>query len=348
VRDGEKGFSLRVGGGLSTEPHLAVKLNAFVRWNQVLPVLKAATEVFREADCLRENRERARLKYLFLRHGWTPESFLQQVEQRLGYSLEPAAAEYVPADVFRDHTGVHPQKQAGLSYVGASVLRGRITPEQMRTAADLADRYGNGELRTTNTQNLVIINVPNFKTGAVVQKLEAAGLHVEASNFWRGAVACTGSEFCKLAITETKAFTRWLVEELDERLPGFDQQLRINVTGCPNSCGQHRLADIGLEGKKIKVNGLMTDAYYFCLGGSVGEGAAFARPVGFRCAAEETPEAIERLLRRYLVEREPEENLRRFFARYSEDELRAFLAGREQEAVLRDPSPGRPSHELEA
>jgi len=348
VRGGEKGFSLRVGGGLSTEPHLAVRLDAFVPWGQVLPVVKAVTGLFREADCLRENRERARLKYLFLRNGWTAESFLREVERRLGSRLAPAGEERIPADAFRDHTGVLPQKQPGLSYVGAAVLRGRITPEQMRVAADLSERHGTGDLRTTNTQNLVVINVARAAAGLVAGGLEAAGLHVEASAFWRGAVACTGSEFCKLAITETKSYTRWLVEELEERLPAFDQQLRINVTGCPNSCGQHRLADIGLEGKKVKVNGRMADAYYFCLGGAVGEGAGFARPVGYRCPADQTPEAIERLLREYLERRLPGENLRRFFARHSETELRVFLAGREQEAVLRDPSPGRPSHELEA
>ena len=347
-RNGVKGFSIRVGGGLSTEPHLAVRLNAFVRPEQVVPVLKAVTETFRDADCLRDSRERARLKYLFLKYGWTPETFLREIERRMGYSLEAAAEERVPSGVFRDHTGVHPQKQPGLSFVGASVLRGRITPLQMRVAADLAERFGTGDLRTTNTQNLVIINVPNGVTAKVVSGLEGAGLHVEASNFWRGAVACTGSEFCKLAITETKAFTRWLVEELQDRMPEFDQQIRINVTGCPNSCGQHRLADIGLEGKKIKLRGVMTDAYYFCLGGSVGEGAGFARPVGYRCAAEETPDAIERLLREYLLRRRRGESLRRFLARHGESDLRAFLAGQDQEPVFRGPSPGRPSHELEA
>jgi sulfite reductase (ferredoxin) len=254
----------------------------------------------------------------------------------------------VPADIFRDHSGVHPQKQSGLCYVGAAVLRGRVTPKQMMAAADLADRHGTGDLRTTNTQNLVIINVPTAETSQVVAGLQAVGLHVEASTFWRGAVACSGTEFCKLAITETKSYTRWLVEELEERLPGFDQQIRINVTGCPNSCGQHRLADIGLEGKKMKVNGRMTDAYYFCLGGAVGQGAAFARPIGYRCTAEDSPESIERLMREYLRRRMPGENLRRFFARHADAELRAFLAGEEQEAALRDPSPGRPSHELEA
>src|SRR5215469_6816648 len=194
VRDGEPGFSLRVGGGLSTEPHLAVRLDAFIQVNQAIPVLKAVSEIFRESDVLRENRERARLKYLFLRHGWTAASFLREIEQRLGFPLEPAATERVPSDVFRDHVGVHQQKQPGLFYVGASVLRGRITPAQMRAAADLADSYGSGELRTTNTQNLVLINVPREKTQPVALGLERAGLHVEASTFWRGAVACTGTE----------------------------------------------------------------------------------------------------------------------------------------------------------
>src|SRR5579871_121595 len=271
----EIGFSVRVAGGLSTETHLAVRLNAFVPWEQVVPVSKAVSELFRDASVLRENRERARLKYLFIQHGWTAESFLEEVERKLGYKLDPAAPEQAPNDVFRDHVGVHPQKQPGLFYVGASVLRGRLTPQQLEAAADLAERYGNGELRTTIAQNLVIVNVPAEKTRNVAQGLEAAGLHVAASAFWRGAVACSGSEFCKLAITETKAFTHWLVEELEERLPAFDQHLKLNVTGCPNSCGQQRIADIGLEGKKIKVEGRTSDAYYFCLGGAVGEHAGF-------------------------------------------------------------------------
>ena len=136
--------------------------------------------------------------------------------------------------------------------------------------AGLATRYGNGQLRTTVMQNLVVVNVPANKARELARELEAIGLPVEGSAFWRGAIACTGSEFCKLAITETKGFTRWIVDELEERLPGFDQQLKLHVTGCPNSCGQHWIADIGMEGKKIKHEGKLEDAYYFCVGGSVG------------------------------------------------------------------------------
>lgn len=346
-REGEAGFSVRVGGGLSTEPHLAVRLNAFVRWHQVLPVAKAVTEIFRDSSVLREHRERARLKYLFLQQSWTAETFLRELERRLGYELDPAVPEHPPADVFRDHAGAHPQKQPGLVYIAAAVLRGRVTPEQMRCAADLAEQYGSGDLRTTGAQNLVIVNVPQQHTEKVAETLQSVGLHVAASSFWRGAVACTGTEFCKLAITETKSFTRWLVGELEERLPGFDQQLKLNVTGCPNSCGQHRIADIGLEGKKLKVNGQMRDAYYFCLGGAVGEHAGFARPAGYRCLAEEVPEAIERLLRSYLLRRSGAESLRAFFARHSEAELRAFLAGESLPPVSRDPAPGRAPYGVE-
>ncbi len=343
----EIGFSVRVAGGLSTDPHLAVRLNAFVAWDQVVPVAQAVSGLFRDAAPLRENRERARLKFLFLNHGWTAESFLSEVERRLGFKLDPAVPEEIPADIFRDHAGVHPQKQPGLFYVGAAVLRGRISPEQMRAAAGLAEKYGTGDLRATITQNLVIVNVPKEHTSAVVLGLQTAGLQVAASPFWRGAVACTGTEFCKLAITETKSFTRWLVEEMENRLPVFDQPLKLNVTGCPNSCGQHRIADIGLEGKKLKVNGQLADAYYFCLGGAVGEYAGFGRPVGYRCPAAEVPDAIERLLREYLERRHAGENLRRFFARHSEEQLRTFLAGQALAAVPRDPAPGRVPHGAE-
>ena len=332
----EVGFSLRVAGGLSTEPYLGARLDAFVRWNQVVPVIKGIAELFRDSEVLREHRERARLKFLFLRHGWTAERFLGELHERIGFKLDPAVEEHPPEDVYRDHVGIHAQKQSGLSYVGAVVLRGRITAEQMQTAADLAERYASGELRATNMQNLLAVNVPTLNAEPLAAELNAIGLRAGGSAFARGTVACSGTEFCKLAITETKSFSRWLVEELEERLPGFDQHLKLHVTGCPNSCGQHWIADVGIEGKKIKVNDRMVDAYYFCVGGALGLNQATARPVGYRCAATEVPEALERLLGRFLAEREPGENLRHFFARHSDTELREFLAGEAIAAVARD------------
>ena len=343
----EVGFSLRVGGGLSAEPYLASRLNAFIRWNQVLPTIRGIAELFRDSDQLREHRERARLKFLFLRHGWTKEDFQRELERRVGFCFDPAQEEHAPDDVYRDHVGIYPQKQQGLFYVGASVLRGRISAEQMQAAADLAERFADGHLRTTNMQNLIVVNVPQANTAALAKEFEGLGLRVAASPFWRGAIACSGTEFCKLAITETKSFSRWLVEELEERLPQFDQDLKLHVTGCPNSCGQHWIADIGIEGKKIKQDGRLVDAYYFCLGGAVGLHQGTARPIGYRCPASEVPDAIERLLRTYLEDRLPEENLRKFFARHNDTDLRGFLAGQVLEAVARDLSPGRVPHGLE-
>ncbi len=341
---GEIGFSLRVGGGLSTDPHLGVRLDSFVRWREVVPVVRAVSEIFRDSDGLRQNREKARLKFLFINGGWTATRFLDELQRRLGFALEPGVPDSPPDDVARDHVGIHKQRQADRYYVGLPVLRGRLTATQMRAVADLADRHGSGQLRTTTTQNLLVLDVPRARAGALARDVEALGFPLDASQFRRGTVACTGTEFCKLALTETKSFSRWLVEELEARLPGFDRHVRIHVTGCPNSCGQHWIADVGIEGKKLKIDGALVDAYYFCLGGAVGRHQAVARPVGYRVAASEVPAAIERLLRQYLADRSQDESFREFTARHSDEELRAFLADELVAAVERDVPAGRPPH----
>ncbi|MBI3078391.1 MAG: nitrite reductase [Deltaproteobacteria bacterium] len=346
-RDGEARFSVRVGGGLSTEPHLGLKLDGVARWSQATAVVRGITEIFRESKSLRENREKARLKYLFLEQGWTAASFQEELEQRMGFPLEPAIPEEPPADIYRDHVGVHRQKQDGLFYVGVAVLRGRITAEQLHAVADLAARYGSGELRTTNMQNLLILNVPARRVDRLVRELESAGLRVGASSFWRGTIACTGSEFCKLALTETKGYARWVVEELERRLPGFSQQVKLHITGCPNSCGQHWIADIGLQGVRVKTGGQMVDGYYFCVGGAVGRHQAVARKVGYRTPATGVPAAVERLLRRYLEHRHDGENFRAFCARHTDAELRAWLAGGEVEGIPAPEPSGRLPHGIE-
>ncbi len=349
----EVGYTLRVGGGLSAEPHMALRLPAFVQQDQALAVAVASCEIFREQTELRENRTRARLKYLFMRHGWTAESFLAALEQKLGYQLDPPPesathdAEQIPDDIYRDHVGVTPQAQEGMSSVGASVLRGRLSGDQLQRLAELAEDFGNGEIRTTIMQNFVLPNIPNGRVQDLIAELGRMDLRVEVSPFWRGAIACTGTEFCKLAITETKGFARWLVDELEERLPAFDQQIKLHVTGCTNSCGQHWIADIGLEGKKLKVDGRSVDAFFFCVGGSVGRYAKPARPLGYRAAATDVPEAIERMLRAYVTDRQPGEDLRAWFGRTPDEILRANLTGTTPDKlpppVERDPPPaGRP------
>jgi sulfite reductase (ferredoxin) len=337
----EIGYTLRVGGGLSTEPHLGVRIPAFIPQDKAYAAVEAVLQIFKEQAELRENRTRARIKYLFMRHGWTAETMLQAIEAKLGYKLDPSPidADIVPDDVYRDHIGVTPQLQPGLSAVGASVMGGRLSGDQLIQLADLAEQFGDGHLRATIMQNIILVNVPNARTRDLVHALGEIGLHVEVTPFWRGAIACTGTEFCKLAIAETKAFSKWLTGEMEDRLPGFDQQIKLHVTGCTNSCGQSWIADIGLEGKKIKKDGKMVDAFYFCVGGAVGKYAAIARQIGYRAAAEDCPEAIERLLRAYLAARQPGEDLRAYFARHDDDSLRAQLAGTFVPSVERDPPP---------
>jgi sulfite reductase (ferredoxin) len=196
-------------------------------------------------------------------------------------------------------------------------------------------------------QNILILGIPRASADTVRHAVADQGLTLEGSPFSRGTVACTGSEFCKLALTETKGFARTLVDDLERRLPGFDQHLKIHITGCPNSCGQHWIADLGIEGKKLRVDGEMVDAYYFCVGGGLGRNATPARPVGYRVAAAEVPAAIERLLRVYLKGRGSAETFREFCARHSDEALRGFLAGGALAAVARDASPGRVPHAVE-
>jgi sulfite reductase (ferredoxin) len=346
-RTGEVGFSLRVGGGLSTDPHLGRRLDVFVRPDEVPAVVRGVAEVFRDSDVLREHREKARLKFLFLQHGWTEARFQEELERRLGFALAPGVAEAPPPEGLRDHLGVRAERREGFYSVGVPVLRGRLGAAQLRAVADAAETYGSGRVRTTAMQNLVVLDVPRAHLAGVAQAAATAGLPLGVSPFARGTVACTGTEFCKLALTETKGFAQRLVADLEARLPGFDDHVTLHVTGCPNSCGQHWIADIGLEGKKLKLDGRLVDAYYFCVGGAAGGHAAIARPIGYRVPSFEVAPAIERLVRAYLAQRLPGERFRAFCARHDDVELRALLAGVETVAVERDPSPGPVPHAVE-
>ena len=231
-------------------------------------------------DCARIATS-ARMKYLFLKEGWTAESFLAELQSRLDFTLLPGVPEQVPDDIFRDHAGIHPQRQPGLSYVGASVLRGRLTGDQLLAAAELAERFGSGALRTTVSQNLIFIDIPNQKTAELAQRTEA-----RSACKWKDRTSGAAPSPARALSSASWRSRRpralragwWMSWKSGCR--EFDQQLGCNVTGCPNSCGQHWIADIGIEGKKIKHEGKLTDAYYFCLGGAVGQHAAIARPVG--------------------------------------------------------------------
>jgi sulfite reductase (ferredoxin) len=325
-RGDEIGFHVRVGGGLSTRPHLAVRLNAFLQPEQVRDVCEALVGIFRDSDELRRNRAKARFKFVLISGKYNADTLLEEVERRIGYKLSPAADEVIPEGL-RDHVGINPQKQPGLFYAGFSVSSGRASPEMIRKVADIADEFGDGTIRTTAMQNIVVLNVPAAKVDGLRRTAADAGLHLEGSPFQRGTVSCTGSEFCKLAITETKALSIRLAQELERRMPDFGEHISIHLAGCPNACGQHWIADIGLQGVLIKDNGVEHEGFDILLGGGLGVESAFATRTKVRARATDLPDVLTRLLTEFKETRVQEEPFRKWAVREGADRLRVALGG---------------------
>ena len=324
--NGEAGFDLRVGGGLSTQPHMAQRLNAFVPPDKVVDVCRRIGEIFR--DCgYRERRTHARLKYLV--SDWGAEKFREELEKRLGYKLPDADPDFTePEAHVRDYLGVHEQKD-GLMLIGVTVLVGRTNGGQLHRAAELAEKYGSGNVRLTRGQNFIIPNVPRENVERLKEELAGIGFQVEPSEFRKGCVSCTGKEFCALAITETKAFAAQLARELEAEME-MPYPIRLNVNGCPNSCGQHHVAEIGLLGCQTVVDGEKTDAYTICLGGGLGKEASFAEQVLRRVPVAEVKEHLVNLLNVFIERRNSDESLRSFCKRHDKDELAAMLRGEAQ------------------
>src|SRR5215472_6049149 len=295
--DGTAGFDLWVGGGLSTNPMLAKRLGAFVTPDQVPEVWAGVTGLFRDYG-YRRLRSRARLKFLVA--DWGPEKFRQVLEREyLGFALPDGPAPPPPAAGSRDHVGVHRQKN-GLYYVGVAPHTCRTSGTQLWHVADLAESFGSGRVRTTIEQKLLIIDVPEENVAPLVTELETIDLPARPPVFRRSTMACTGIEFCKLAIVETKQRARDLYYELDKRLPDFDTPISINVNGCPNSCARFQLADIGLKGSIVDGE----EGFQVHLGGSLGADPAFGRKIrGLKVTADALPDYVERLLRSYLDDR---------------------------------------------
>lgn len=325
--DGVVGFHVRVGGGLSTRPHLAVLLPAFVHAEQVPQVVETITAIFRDSDELRVNRAKARMKFLFVHHGWTAESFLAEIERRLGFKLDALAEEHPPEGHYRDHLGIHPQKQPGLSYAGYSVVSGRISTDQLRGLATIADEFGDGSLRLSTMQNILITNVRTERGAELLERSRALGVALDGSPFQRGTASCTGSEYCKLALTETKLFSIRLAQELEERLPGFTDTVKLHVAGCPNSCGQHPIADVGLQGVLLNQGGTQVEGFDFFVGGGLGKNSTLGHRVGFRAPADEVPEVLERLFSAYVAEKHDGESIRSWTSRVGDAGVKTVLAG---------------------
>jgi len=321
--DGRVGFHVRVGGGLSTRPHASKRLDAFIAPEDVVAVAEAIAAIFRDSDELRVNRAKARLKFLFLSHGYTAERFLAEIQERLGRGLPRAVDEVIPDGRIRDHVGVHPQKHPGTSYAGFSIVSGRISTDQLRSIARFAEDYGDGGIRTTAMQNIAVTGVDDAHVPTLRHDAALAGLPLSGSAFQRGTLSCTGSEFCKLALVETKRFSIDLAAEMERRLPGFSERIRLYVTGCPNSCGQHWIADVGLQG--VTIDG--EEGFDVFVGGGVGRKAQFARRVGYRALARDVPAALERLLSRFTGDQRDGESFQAWAARAGDATLKAALQG---------------------
>ena len=332
-KDGVVGYDVWVGGGLGASARMGRRLDLFVLPDEAAEVCRAITEIFRD-EGNRTKRTRARIKFLV--DEWGVERIRAEVEQRLGRSFPTSVEPADPVDPHRDHLGIHPQVQAGLYYLGATTLRGRFTGDQMIAVADIADRFGSGALRCTNRQNIVVLDVPDAQVDEAAASLRDLGLPTEASTFRRGVISCTGMEFCKLAIVETKERAAELIEHLERRVGDVPGSLRINLNGCPNACAQYQVADIGLQGGIARLpDGRRVQGFILHIGGRLGEDAGFARRVASKAMpADDARYAVERIVRAYAGERPADGTFAEWAAGQSDGRL-AALAG---VAVAREPA----------
>ncbi|TCI99827.1 nitrite/sulfite reductase [Aeromicrobium sp. IC_218] len=314
------GWDLWVGGGLSTNPMLAQRLGAWIPDAEVPEVWAAVAGVFRDYG-YRRLRSRARIKFLVA--DWGPEKFRQVMEDE--YLQRPMIDGPSPElpEVPGDHVGVHRQKD-GRFYIGAAPVVGRVSGTLLTQLADVAERHGLTRIRTTAHQKLLLLDVEESDVEAVVADLAAIGLEARPSQWRRNTMACTGIEFCKLAIVDTKDRAAWLVDELQQRVPELDVPITINVNGCPNSCARIQTADIGLKGQLVlDEDGRQVEGFQAHLGGALGLEAGFGRKLrAHKVTATELPDYVEKLSRTFLEQREHGETFARWVGRVDEEVLR--------------------------
>ncbi|MFE9249721.1 nitrite/sulfite reductase [Streptomyces sp. NPDC007088] len=314
------GFDLWVGGGLSTNPKIGVRLGAWVPLEEVGDVHVGVLSIFRDYG-YRRLRTRARLKFLVA--DWGAEKFRRVLEEEyLHRALVDGPAPAEPVERWRDHVGVHRQKD-GLFYVGFAPRVGRVDGTVLTKIAELAAEHGSGRLRTTVEQKMLVLDIAEDRVDSLVAGLEALDLVVHPSPFRRGTMACTGIEYCKIAIVETKARGASLVDELERRLPDFDEPVTINLNGCPNACARIQVADIGLKGQLVvDEEGRQVEGFQVHLGGALGLQAGFGRKVrGLKVTSEQLPDYVERVLRRFQADREDGERFATWAARADAEAL---------------------------
>ncbi|MFF1763288.1 nitrite/sulfite reductase [Streptomyces sp. NPDC058249] len=314
------GFDVWVGGGLSTNPKIGQRLGAWVPLDEVPEVYEGVISIFRDYG-YRRLRTRARLKFLVA--DWGVEKFRQVLEDEyLKRELVDGPAPHQPVARWRDHVGVHRQKD-GRYYVGFAPRVGRVDGATLTKIAELATAHGSGRLRTTVEQKMIVLDVDEAQIDSLVEGLEALDLTVRPSSFRRGTMACTGIEYCKLAIVETKARGASLIDELERRIPEFEEPITININGCPNACARIQVADIGLKGQLVLDDrGEQVEGFQVHLGGALGLEAGFGRKVrGLKVTSDELPDYVERVLKRFQAEREDGERFAAWAARASEEAL---------------------------
>ncbi|GAA2313626.1 nitrite/sulfite reductase [Streptomyces caniferus] len=315
------GFDLWVGGGLSTNPKLAQRLGTWVPLDEVADVWAGVVGIFRDYG-YRRLRTRARLKFLMA--DWGPEKFRQVLEDEyLQRKLVDGPAPEEPRSRWRDHIGVH-QQQDGRFYVGFAPRVGRVDGTTLTKIAELAATHGSDRLRTTVEQKMIILDVEQDQVASLTAGLEALDFQVTPSPFRRGTMACTGIEFCKLAIVETKGRGASLIDELERRMPDFQEPVTINLNGCPNACARIQVADIGLKGQLVlDDDGNQVEGYQVHLGGALGLEAGFGRKVrGLKVTADELPDYVERVLRNFEAQRTDDERFAQWAARAEEGALK--------------------------
>ncbi|MDQ2798488.1 MAG: nitrite/sulfite reductase, partial [Armatimonadota bacterium] len=327
--DGVVGYHFFVGGGLSLQPFFGRQLDIFVPADQIdkiIDVQRAITECYRDAEQLRLKRTRARLKYLMAE--WGTEKFTSEVRKKLDWSPDTAAPGFQFSDeTYRDHLGVNAQKQPGLNWIGLCILSGRITDEDMRRTCDVADKYGDGEIRLTNVQNILIPHIATEDLPGAQADLAAAGFEWDVPSIRRGAITCTGIEFCNLAITETKLRIKEVVGHLEQVTPNpYERGLKINMNGCPNSCAQHHVGDIGLQGCLARLDdGSQVEAFDIHLGGDIGATPSFTRAIHRKVPAEKVKYALANVIARFKETREGSERFAQWAHRHTNEELDSFL-----------------------
>ncbi len=317
------GFDLWVGGGLSTSPHLAVRLGAWVPLVDVPEVWAGVIGLFRDYG-YRRLRTRARLKYLVA--DWGASRFREVLEtEYLRRPLLDGPAPPPVDPVLSDHVGVHRQLDDRF-YVGAAPIVGRVSGTALAALADIVEAAGSDRIRTTAHQKLLVLDVAEESVTPLVESLARIGLSAEPSPWRRGTLACTGIEFCKLAIVETKARARDLVHELEGRIHDLapDEVVTIHLNGCPNSCARIQVADIGLKGQIVTdEDGIRQPGFQVHLGGSLGLDPGFGRKLrGHKVTADELTDYVERVVRRWLSDRVDGERFATWVARADEESLR--------------------------